>query len=72
VKVSMLHMGKICGTVTGLAFAVAGIAFYMFGTGGMDGMTAHQISGALFVIAGIAFIVHTMEKCPICNAEMKK
>jgi uncharacterized membrane protein (UPF0136 family) len=65
-------MGKICGTVTGLLFVVAGIVFYMFGTGGMDTMTAHQISGVLFVIAGIAFIVHTMEKCPICNAEMKK
>lgn len=58
--------------VIAILFLVAGIAMFMFGSGSLDGRTAHQLAGAAFVLVGLGKLVHMMGMCPMCNVKGSK
>ena len=66
-----MYMGKTCGTLINLGLAIAGLGFLAYGQGWWnDGMMAHTVAGALILIYGLGKLVHIMEMCPVCNADM--
>ena len=67
----VMQMCDGCYMWSGLFVAIAGAVLLMYGLGSMAGMLAHQIAGVLFLVYGLAMLLHSMNMCPMCNAEMK-
>lgn len=68
-----MQMCDTCQTISGLLVAAAGLVFVLFGFGStFNGMSAHQVAGALLFLFGLSLLFHSAGMCSMCKAGMPK